>query len=661
VLAFVCSISACTYQPTPLSGDDFLFFKNKSLNKHFQAQEAVSNPLSIYDVIARTLQYNTQRRVAIIEKALSDQALVLSTLELLPKLVIDSGFSNRSKFDIRDTKNPETGEVTSNPTSIGSEKRKVDSSLSLSWDILDFGLNYARLKQAGDRTLIAHERKRLATAQLVSEIQESFWAAYTAQRFEPLFGKIESDLEQAFDDLTSKELRDFLPMKSLNEQRRLLQLKRRVIDIRTELLRRQVHLGNLMGLPPEIKYQLSTQQLYIPFFHHDLEALDNLAFKQRPELFISSYESRINAEESKARLLDLFPGVGLSASLHHTTDDLVVNSQWFNYSVQVGWHMLKLFQLPKMKQSKKLHAALDEQRRLAIGMTLLMQNRLASLNYQQALKAYGSDVSLEYVEDQILYMVLAAREGLTAQATSIDEIRSRLSNIVAALDSSESYGRAHRAYFEVMRSAGFDVLPKSVPDPSLATLSKSIEKQFNSILDVQNIVGPGSLKSIPPSHSLFTVLKQIADTWVLSQANHFSDDPQFESSSLSVPPFKLDRQVEQHSFNDFSSVQVRVNPRIHIRSVDEEVPQTVQGNFFVIDQIELSKSPLSGYQYFRNNGKYTDRFLAEVSEFEHQRDERNASESKSYDALICKLAIEQFNQGIIRVEKVSDLMRTCSF
>ena len=72
---------------------------------------------------------------------------MLANLEMLPQLVANAGFSNRDNFSGSSSSallsSSSVGDQ-SLVSSTSSERDVIDADLTLSWDVLDFGLSYVR-------------------------------------------------------------------------------------------------------------------------------------------------------------------------------------------------------------------------------------------------------------------------------------------------------------------------------------------------------------------------------------------------------------------------------------------------------------------------------------------------------------------------------------
>ena len=180
VLIFL-SVTGCSYIPIALTQGELQEQAKSDRVYVTQNQEPVAAPVSLYESIARALKYNLDFHLEYSEKVLANTELDLSRYELLPQLVVDSGYNGRENFSGSSSQSLITGSQ-SLSTSTSSNRDVFTTNLKLSWNVLDFGLSYIRAKQAGDKVLIAEEEKRKVVNRIVQDVRAAYWRAVTNDR-----------------------------------------------------------------------------------------------------------------------------------------------------------------------------------------------------------------------------------------------------------------------------------------------------------------------------------------------------------------------------------------------------------------------------------------------------------------------------------------------
>ena len=162
-------VAACDIQPKPLGQDELLSIAQGRLVDVVPAdQEPVRGAIGLYEAMARALKYNLDRQVELKEEALRSRELRLADYDMLPDLVASAEYTDRNNDPGSRSVNLETGTVSAAATR-STEQQEFDGDLTLTWDILDFGISYNRSQQRADDVLIALEQRRAATNRVIED------------------------------------------------------------------------------------------------------------------------------------------------------------------------------------------------------------------------------------------------------------------------------------------------------------------------------------------------------------------------------------------------------------------------------------------------------------------------------------------------------------
>ena len=107
--------------------------------KLFVGQEPLNRPVTLYEATARSLKYQMEYRVRMMEQAVSLGQLDVGKFDMLPKLTANAGYSSRSNDSFGFGFSP-NGTVATNP-SASQERTRDTSGVSFTWSLLDFGLS----------------------------------------------------------------------------------------------------------------------------------------------------------------------------------------------------------------------------------------------------------------------------------------------------------------------------------------------------------------------------------------------------------------------------------------------------------------------------------------------------------------------------------------
>ena len=157
-------LAGCSVKPEAISKDDVKQMVKGDLSILSEVIQPVTKPISLEEAIQRGLDHNLQKRVKVLETALSQQQLDLVYYDMLPSLTASAGLSERNNYAASASTSFVNGEpqpLGSNPSySVSQEKERTTADLTFSWNILDFGLSYVRAEQQADKFLIAQEKQK---------------------------------------------------------------------------------------------------------------------------------------------------------------------------------------------------------------------------------------------------------------------------------------------------------------------------------------------------------------------------------------------------------------------------------------------------------------------------------------------------------------------
>ncbi len=174
-------MTGCSILPVSFTHEELKQQAEEDRIKVTQNQEVIDDPITLYEAIARALKYNLDFHVELSEKILAETNVDLSKYELLPQLVAKTGYNSRDKFSGSSSRSLLTG-TQSLQSSTSSDRDIFTSDLSLTWNVLDFGLSYIRAKQSADRVLVAEEEKRKVVNRIVQDVRTAYWRAVSNDR-----------------------------------------------------------------------------------------------------------------------------------------------------------------------------------------------------------------------------------------------------------------------------------------------------------------------------------------------------------------------------------------------------------------------------------------------------------------------------------------------
>jgi len=466
-------LGGCAVHPRPLTPEQRAATLEADQAAMFGEQAPVTGPITLDEAMARALKYNLDNRVKMMEEALAQRQLDLSSFDLLPKLTAAAGYTSRDNVLASSSQDIVTGQQSLVP-STSSERQATRADLGLSWNILDFGVSYYGARQQADRVLATQERRRKVVQLLMQQTRQAYWQAVGAQTLQARIEPLLAQAQQALGDSRAIEQQGLNnPLQSLGYQRELLSLVLQLEQVRDELAQAKPKLASIMNLAPGKPYELAApDDLSLPTLSIAPEQMEQVALLHRPELIEASYNERIGLDETHRAMARLLPGIELNVGTHYDSNDFLVNNAWRDAGVQVSWNLLNLFNVKHIKAAAKAQYDLAREQRLALNMAVLTQVHVAWIDYTSHRQQFELTRQLNEVEQRIL---THTRNAAQADAQGkLAEIRAATSALMSALKLYQSYADCQGAYGQMVASLGLDPVPATVTSHDLPTLEQAI-------------------------------------------------------------------------------------------------------------------------------------------------------------------------------------------
>jgi multidrug efflux system outer membrane protein len=456
IVAITFALGGCALTPHPLTDEQRAAEVHADLAGIFEDQKPLHGPLTLHQAFARALAYNLDNRVKLMEIAVANNDLDISKYDMLPRLMANAGYTWRSNVDASSSQSVLTGQQSLEPsTSTDRELRLAD--LTLSWNILDFGVSYFTARQNANRVLVAEEQRRRVMANLLQDVRRAFWRAAAAQMLDRQVRDAIASAESGLSTsrrLESEALRS--PVDVLRYQRTLLDLVRQLELTQRELTAAKVELAALINLPLGRRFTLAVPAMRIDRTRLPVRAMEELALLRNPDLLEASYKSRISADESRKLLLRLVPGVNLTYGPNYDSDSFLVNHTWYAAAARLSGNLVGLVQLPAQMQRADDVALLELRRRQALGMAVIARVHVSYEQYLAAANVYRWASQLAEVDRQ-LYQQISNRAETDAQG-QLERISAQTGAVSSELLRYRSFAEAQAALGRLYAALGVDTV-----------------------------------------------------------------------------------------------------------------------------------------------------------------------------------------------------------
>lgn len=352
------------------------------------ADEVVfDEPLSLDDVIALGLKNNLDLRVSAFEKELASEDAYKEKLALLPDLDFGANYSQRDSDTVSNTRNVLTN-VETNVSTTSEARENTTLNLTLTWNVLDFGISYIRSRQAQLQVEILKTRRKRQEQTLALDITESFWKAALAEDALDYVRQVKRELDAQREAIQrSVDERRLEPIAAKEVEKKLVDIALSIRDLQADIAGSRLELSRLMGLRQDQNYTLRREAIkpvlaQLPKPEDvDPRLLEIYAVENRPELFERDINLKIQSDEARAMLISMFPNLALSLGSNYDKNTLLRNQAWSSVGVNLGWNLLSLPSKFAAYESGKKGMAVARAQRLQITVGVLAQVHIAILDY----------------------------------------------------------------------------------------------------------------------------------------------------------------------------------------------------------------------------------------------------------------------------------------
>lgn len=445
------SVSACAIQPKPLTTGAVSSFATDKLSRVTSNQEPVNSGITLHQAMARALKYNLDFHVELFNEALANKKLASARLDQLPDLIGSAAYTGRDRVG---------GNTAS---TIFPDKEKFSNDLTLSWNILDFGLSKVRAEQAADEVLIAAENRRKIINRVIEDVRTAYWRAVSADRLVAGLRRLEGRTKRAFNNSRSLQRSgEASPLTALTYQRELVEIQQRIQRLQKDLSLAKMQLAALMNVRPGENFTLAQppRGVHDNKLNMNSEEMVFAAMENRPEIRDIQYKLRINDKETRAALLEMLPGINIFAGSNFDSDDYLLNSNWISWGAKATFNLMNVFKYPARKKVIVAQGEALDARALAITMAIITQVYVSRIRYGHSHKLYHTARKHLGIQRGIVGQVRSSfAEGQASEQTLIREEMNTLASQVTA---DIAYADLQNAYANVFASIGIDPYNETV-------------------------------------------------------------------------------------------------------------------------------------------------------------------------------------------------------
>ena len=415
--------------------------------------ELPNRPLTFDDVIAVAMQRNMSLEVKKQEYRIQQEAITRERYRMLPQVRGSFEFSGRTENTASFSQSLIPG-VPPAPLSISSEQHTARWEASAVFNLLDFGLSYYRYQQEENKLLIAQLEYEKLQQNLIVDIMRQYWktiiAEHAVKRSKVV---VEKTLEQQATIERQMNERLISEIQGLRNQNILLTILQQLLAYEKEYHNAKTELSLLMGLPPDIEYELAAIDQYnITAIIDEIEELETMALNRRPELRNADVEQEIRSSEVRTALMQLLPGVELFGGPSHDSNSFLLHNNWLSAGLRAIWNLLDAPGIMQEKRVAQERLELAKRNRLALSIGVISQVYLAYIVYQDNMEAYILSKEIETVNRRMFNAAQSEhRQGKIHEADILRYQADALFTEVAAL---KAYGELQNSLEHLNNAMG---------------------------------------------------------------------------------------------------------------------------------------------------------------------------------------------------------------
>nr|VFJ51170.1 MAG: Outer membrane protein TolC [Candidatus Kentron sp. FW]VFJ61224.1 MAG: Outer membrane protein TolC [Candidatus Kentron sp. FW] len=475
-ILFVISLTACAVIPEPLTRDELEQQGQKDRKRLFKdiPQLREGEVLTLPRAIARALKYNLEHRVKMMEEALALEQSDLDKFDLLPSLAANAGYHSRS--ELKASRQKSLANQASKPDySYSSEKDRGTNDLTISWNILDFGIGYYTARQNSDRSLIAAERRRKVIHNLIRDVRLAYWRTAASQALED---PIRETLDQAQKELANADTQvqenQGDPVEALHYQKILLENIWELESVQQELSTAHIDLAALIRARPGADIRVAVPEegnLVPPQWDIPLPEMEEMAFLNNPDIREKAYNSRIAVRETYKAILGTLPGIGISHSYRYDSDDFLKANDWYDWSAKLTWNLFNILSAPERIEYAETAERIAEEQRLALRMAVLTQVHIANHQFQDTLRQFQLADRFSELSRKIAGVV---KDRMRGPQSIRDFVYEKTSEITSQLRRYQSYAKLEAAYGQLRATLGLDIMPEAMESDDLQEVTVAV-------------------------------------------------------------------------------------------------------------------------------------------------------------------------------------------
>lgn len=478
------TLTACSVIPTKITDTEKQSVVNQDVELIRKLSYLGPDPvLSISDVLARAVIFNKDGEIASLELKLADIESSQAYLSQLPTLVQRLNYDKNNEYQGSNSASFENGELIEPSREsylVSSKKETFRSDLTLTMNLLDFGVALGRAERLADEVLIAREKERQAIQTIIQQTENLYWRVVAAQKLDNELEILLLDVQEALEYnaiIMAQNLQE--PLQNLTFERELLDVERTLMDLRRDLSTAKIELDRAIGVKPGTAYRLVDVEdnlVYMPKQLPDDMTLETIALLNRADLTENLLQQRILKSEKESAVMKLMPQVQVSAGYYRDNSPYSLNNDWATINPQISWDLLQFFRMDATTDKIALRNKLLDEQRLQITLGILAVLDSSKILLTHNLERYVLANKYTGVSKDILQQLLNAMNANRNGGLVV--IKEKLNLLLAEHRKNLNYSEIRATVGQTIQALGLDLVPEDYSKLSVNQIAAIIDQRL---------------------------------------------------------------------------------------------------------------------------------------------------------------------------------------
>jgi len=473
-------VSGCGINPKPVSEEEIADFALTDIAKIYESQESIPEVLTLADAMARSLKYNLDNRVKLMEQAVAHKSVEMAKLDMLPSLGVSAGYFDRTNQNA--SRSVDISTNTENLRySTSQERRHFTADVRFTWNALDFGVSYLQAVQNADRFLISQKSREKVMLKLLQQVRSAYWRGVVMQKMSKDVEEILKKVNVTLDDLKAvREQQLYTPLFALNDIRLLVETKKQLEELKASISIANIELTSLINVPSSTKLNLEVPCDFnaIPTISKNIKEMELTALINSGDYVSEIYNVRVDQLESRKSLLRLLPGIEFSYAGNYASNSFLWNNLWGELGVRLLGDILKLAVIPDILDYAEVSEHLAISRRLAVNTAVVAGVHLAWQNHTNSINRLEQSSFLNDIDREIADLTRNAEKNRSG--SEVEAIQTEFRAFSSQMGHLLSYAQAQDSFGAFLVSLGSNPVPENYQAMAVNDLAQVLTVKYQA-------------------------------------------------------------------------------------------------------------------------------------------------------------------------------------